>query len=429
MFHLKRLLGMKKKKSYSKVNRDKLRAYIQLHPKATQAEIAKHFGCNQSAVCYAIKAAGLNYRSKVPRKLNAVELKKYVKQHPKTTQADITKAFNCTQGGSSHALRVNRIKYRKMRVSPLFMSYPGHLRDYVSKHPDMTQREIAEFFKCDPSSVSRALRTFGISYSNKIDGRPPKQRDSHLEMTQRKPCKKVNREELRSYIQLHPEATQAEIAKHLGCVEASVGYAIRTAGINYRYKNTKKLNIAELKKYIEQYPNMLQKDIAKHFQCAESTVYRAVKTTNIGYRLKRVYKLPPEKLKKFIEDHPEATQADIAKAFNCTRNGISNTLKVNGINYKTKCGKRPRIFTDPDILRAYVLDHPTATQQEIAKHFKCSKGLVTMAIKNFGIIYRDKRANNKSASTPELLRDYALNHQDEFQNRNKPRSCEFVPRY
>ena len=51
---------------------------------------------------------------------------------------------------------------------------------------------------------------------------------------------------------------------------------------------------------------------------------------------------------------------------------------------------------DPDKLRAYVKDHPDATQQEIADEFGCCNQAVSKALRRLNITRKKKRAATKN---------------------------------
>ena len=53
---------------------------------------------------------------------------------------------------------------------------------------------------------------------------------------------------------------------------------------------------------------------------------------------------------------------------------------------------------DPEKLRAYVKEHPDATQQEIADEFHCSNQAVSKALRRLDITRKKKRAATKNRS-------------------------------
>lgn len=270
-----------------KLYADELREHIQQHPEATQKDIAKHFKCDPSSVSSAIKAAGISYRPKAcaPKSLSehkkfSQKLQKYVQDNPSATQTEIAAFFKCNSGCISKALKTYGINYEKKRKDkPPFMTNPELLRTYIRDNPKASQTEIAGYFNCDASCVSRALKKFGIEYSNKFRGGIP----AKLPFAP---------EQLRVYILDHPKATKAEISRHFKCDVYYISRAIKTYGINY------------------------------------------AKRHGSGHSVESF--LSPEKLRDYVNNNPEATQAEIARQFKCHYSCVSRALKVHGIDYRRK---------------------------------------------------------------------------------------------
>lgn len=204
---------------------------------------------------------------------------------------------------------------------------PDKLRQYVRRHPDATQRQIAAYFGCIPAYVSYLLKQYGIPYTRKYK------------------YNKIQMEKLRKFVRKHPDATQQEIAAHLRCGQTSVGYALRRYNIPYKRKCRAKI---------------------KHRNNSE---------------------IPPNELRRYVSDHPEATQGQIAAYFSRNQSSISTTLKRYGIPYVKKC---PCSKITENELRVYVKEHPEATQQQIAKYFGCSQYSISDALKRYDIPYAKK---------------------------------------
>ena len=82
------------------------------------------------------------------------------------------------------------------------------------------------------------------------------------------------------------------------------------------------------------------KETAKTFQVSVSTIWKWKKkkkeTGNLYNKpLNRTFKkIDPEKLKAYVKEHPDATQQEMADEFGCCNQAISKALKRNKITRK-----------------------------------------------------------------------------------------------
>lgn len=93
-----------------------------------------------------------------------------------------------------------------------------------------------------------------------------------------------------------------------------------------------------------------------------------------------------------------ATCADTAKVFGVGRSTVQSwrqRFEETG-DLSDKPLNRGFKKIDPDKLRAYVKDHPDATQQEIADEFGCCNQAVSKALRRLDITRKKKRAATKS---------------------------------
>ncbi len=218
-----------------------------------------------------------------------------------------------------------------------------------------------------------------------------------MAVQRKKQCPKIDREELRKYVRKHPEETQADIARHFGCVPNTIGDIIKEAGIEYRRKNGyNKLSPDTLREYLRQHPKASQTDIARYFRCHQSSVSARIKALGMATRSSRSREwssaivVAADKIERYIRDNPNATQQNIADFFNISQTAVSDAIVRHRIDYKSKRGETPRFIAKPDILKKYVQGHPAATMTEIARYFKCDYSVVQRTIKKYAIPYTSK---------------------------------------
>lgn len=83
-------------------------------------------------------------------------------------------------------------------------------------------------------------------------------------------------------------------------------------------------------------------ETAKVFRVGKSTISkwkrRKKETGNLNNRpLNRTYKkINPERLKAYVKEHPDATQQEMAEEFGCCNQAISKALKRNEITRKKR---------------------------------------------------------------------------------------------
>jgi DNA-binding CsgD family transcriptional regulator len=216
----------------------------------------------------------------------------------------------------------------------------------------------------------------------------------------------LSAEQITDYIKSHPDETQAEIAKGLNCSSATVFKLIHHYGISYRPKtermrNSWKKEICQhqLIDYIKKNPNASQREIAVALGYSQTGISGAIKRNNLEYRIKyeklgvkSKRKIPRQLLEEYIRQHPNATQNDIAEHFKCSKCWVAEVWKLYNIPYQRKFGKQGRksILTQKQ-LEDYLRQNPNARYEEIANFFNCSVSTIYWRLKNCGISHRQRK--------------------------------------
>jgi transposase len=222
---------MNKARSYpKKINPKQLEAYVDRHPEATQKVIAARFRCSVRSVHSALKDSAIPYKKKnrSGRKLSPEQVERYILKHPKAKLSGIAAHFNCSRTTVSAVIKAYGIDYihktsdcnRGNRGNHPLKLPPGRLAGYIHNHPEADQKNIAAVFKCSARSVRSALKRDKIKYTKK-SGRP----------------RKLLPDELRQYVEEHPEATQKVIAVFFNCTVNAVSVSLRINKIAYINKN------------------------------------------------------------------------------------------------------------------------------------------------------------------------------------------------
>jgi IS30 family transposase len=94
-------------------------------------------------------------------KIDPDKLREYVRNHPEATARQIGAHFNRSRRTISFAVHYYKIPFTaKRKGTPIIKA--EELREYVSRHPHATQRQIAAHFHRDQSSISTALKRSNI---------------------------------------------------------------------------------------------------------------------------------------------------------------------------------------------------------------------------------------------------------------------------
>lgn len=201
--------------------------------------------------------------------------------------------------------------------------------------------------------------------------------------------KKININELKEYIESHPDEMQAQIAEHFGVNQCVISNTIKQYGINYTKKYTPpSISKEELENYIAQNPNANLAQIAEHFGIEDATVSKIIRHHKIDYSKK--YPAPSiakEELESYIKANPKATIREIAGHFNLSASTIYRLINIYGIEYENK----KQYGISKEELESYIKANPDAMLKEIAQHFNVTPMTISNTIKHYEIEYTRKK--------------------------------------
>ena len=152
----------------------------------------------------------------------------------------------------------------------------------------------------------------------------------------------LGEEELEDYISKHPDASLADIASHFVVSYPTVSNAIKLYDIPYENKlrtGTSILNENELKSFIDAHPDLNLEAIASHFQVTRLTVSRAINLYEIFYQPKTRSGssiIDREDLAAFVSNNPWASVEVIARSFKVDPSTARRAIGLYDIPYEWK---------------------------------------------------------------------------------------------
>jgi len=165
---------MERKRTHKIISPDALRAYISTHPEATIREVAGFFGCNSVHLGQVIRKNKIDYRPKNSASLSKKELREYIQAHPESSQAQIAASFSCNPSVISRMIKKHKIEYHSKKFRKRGLKLPlKKIQKYIRAHPEATHAEIARAFKSNHDAIGKAIRDNKLQYKNKTGGVKP----------------------------------------------------------------------------------------------------------------------------------------------------------------------------------------------------------------------------------------------------------------
>jgi len=159
----------RRKKIFPNVRDIAIQNYIIAHPEKSLKEIGRRFRMSKQAVSQRIKGLKIPWQRKpVKISISGEVVEEYILKYPKKTQKEVADYF-----GVSIPWIANRIK--EMQIPYQSKSYLGGTRivrisdliEYIRKHPNAIQSEIALHFRVRQSAISRIINKEKIPYKRK----------------------------------------------------------------------------------------------------------------------------------------------------------------------------------------------------------------------------------------------------------------------
>jgi hypothetical protein len=345
-----------------KIVREELERYMAAHPDATYRDISAVFKTPKSAIYLHLKRWGIPYPKRIRTKFPRQKIIDYVSDHPDFTYQEVINIFGCSGQTICLLLKKHGIPRPK---HPRLKYDRDAIESYLLDHPMADCHELARVFRGTRDGVHRALVRFGL-----IDSKPEQER-------------KYFRETLEQWIKDHPDGTYVQMARAFKTNPSNM------RGIVYkkklpRLKNPNiKLSLGAVSSYISSHPDAGTREISEHFGCDINHARIYLKNHNLSYRKGNKEKYKITEIKRYLAEHPDATHKELRKAFK-----IPDSIKSAAFLFK-KIGLPPLkpsgIKYDRPHVERYLLDHPDATIDDLAKHFKGTRKRAIIVLKKYGI--------------------------------------------
>ncbi len=242
------------------------------------------------------------------------DLLKCIKEHPDATQKELSEIMGVSYYTIIESIKAYDIhwerkgRYRNKKISE------ENLRDYIERHPKATQKDIADYFDVSISTINDKIKQFGIQW---------KKKNTNHNMTELK----VSKQDLEDFLSENPGIYQWQIAKHFNISESTLRIHMKRYGIIASSRKPGKRDAVpeeELRDYIEKHPEMYQWQIARNFEVNTSTINKYIKEYGLKWKTPRDTKSKKvlasreetiQKIIKFLKVNPKATPEELEMLF------------------------------------------------------------------------------------------------------------------
>ncbi len=240
-----------------KIEKDKLKEYIEKHPRASLENIATRFGVTRITIKKYIDKFEIirPYNSRGRRfKIDEETFKDYLEKHPKATTKELCAHFKVCNRTIYKYMRACNIPNKRGRRD---IVDKDKINAFMKKNPRSTIKEVSEYFSVSLSTASRYLREYKSRNEKKI------------------PTEK----EFKDYIDKYPKATQADLEAYFKIGKNKIRELIKQYGVSWVKKNGRKQkgNENEFKGYIMSHPYATIEEIANNLKLSERTISRRIK--------------------------------------------------------------------------------------------------------------------------------------------------------
>jgi plasmid maintenance system antidote protein VapI len=305
------------------------------------------------------------------------KLKKVIDDYPSATFEELAAMLGVSTGQLRYFAReygfFYEIKTRSEGAGRTRRILREDLENAVKNHPDWTQRELADLLGTEASYIAVLLKKYGISYV------PKNQRGRKALIT---------KEALEDAIKNHPNVTQEQLADILSVNRVTIRKYLREYGLTVERKV--RVTKEKLEKTIKANPNVTKTELASLLGISRAYLRKLIKKYKIAHNPKILRgtrsRVTKEMLENAIKENPNATQEGLGDLLGIHKYTVGKLIKKYGISYTKHSGSQPQ-FNYEEALKSYIVTHPSATLDELAKNALAGKTreFARILLKKYGL--------------------------------------------